>query len=300
MSDSGEPPASRASAASASPSIPARIVSDVDQLRTAFSYQLRFYLRTWRFVGILIFVAVISAILLAVDVYRGSAYITTQYATASDFLANYLSYTSDAVVIAAAFLGGDALAMDLGGGPGYLMLTLPVRRYTLLAGRYSAAAVVAFAVILVYYAFATGASFTFYQSVPGALALSLAYAFLFGLAALAVAFFFSSFFKTSATAITATVLILILVFPILTGIGDLTGSEPWYSLDYASAIISQVLSSSFQHELITHLGGGKRGISITLYAWSPYQWEGIVIMLAYLVVFLALSYLVYMRKEVKG
>jgi ABC-type transport system involved in multi-copper enzyme maturation permease subunit len=62
-----------------------------------------------------------------------------------------------------------------------------------------------------------------------------------------------------------------------------------------------VLSTHFSHETITHLAGeGRRGTSIALYTFSPYPWEGALILAVYVAVFLVLSYVIYRFKEVKG
>jgi ABC-2 type transport system permease protein len=276
-----------------------QITGDLPQFKVAFLYQLRAYLRTWRFLGLLVFVLLISIAILAVQLHRGVAAVTTTNATASDYLVTYLSFLGDAVIIVGAFLGGDALAVDLAGGPGYLMLTQPVRRSTLLAGRYLAAVVTGTAIGLVYYVFAVVAVQYFYGTVPSAILLSLGLALLFLLAVLAVAFFFSSFFRNPTVSIVAALLILIIGFPIVTALGTLTGVEPWFSLDYGSQAITSVLATTFTHETTTHIGTGRRAM-ITVYTFSPYPWEGAVIMAAYLAVFLALSYGIYLRKEVRG
>jgi ABC-2 type transport system permease protein len=274
--------------------------SDLRQFWTAFRFQLRSYLRTWRFLGLLIFVTLVSVALLAIQLSRPPGYITTTDPTASIYLSSYLGFLADAVIITAAFLGGDALSIDLAGGPGYLMLTQPVRRSTLLLGRYVAAGVTGLTIALVYYAFATAAVLHFYSTVPVALATSLGCAFLFGLAVLAVAFFFSSFFRNPTVGIVASLLILIIGFPIITSIGDLTGVEPWFSLDYGSGIITNVLSAHFQHMTSQPISVGKKGGSIVVYTFSPFLWEGITIVAGYLAAFLGVSYLIYRFKEVKG
>ncbi len=274
--------------------------SDLEQFWTALVYQVRSYVRTRRFLGLVLFVAVVSAVVLGVDFYQGAAAIKVASPSADGFLSGYLGSVGLVAVISAAFLGGDALAVDLAGGPGYLMLTQPVRRGTLLAGRYAAAALTVAAIVVVYYAFAVGGALAFYGAIPLALTVSLGAAFLYGLSVLAVAFFFSSFFKTSAVSIIASLLILFLGFPILTSVGTLTGSEPWYSLDYGSGIISNVLNPNFQHETITEVGGGPGGVTIKLYTWSPFLVEGVAIVVVYLVAFLALSFVIYRYKEVKG
>ena len=277
----------------------ATTIGDLRQFRIAFLYQLRSYLRTWRFIGLLIFVLLIASGLLAVQLHRGVDAVTANNPTSSDYLATYLSTLEDAVIVVAAFLGGDALAVDLSGGPGYLMLTQPVRRGTLLAGRYVAAVVTGTAIGLVYYLFAAVAVQYFYGNIPSSILLSLGAALLFLLAVLAVAFFFSSFFRNATVSIIASILILLLGFPILTSVGDLLGAEPWYSLDYGAQTITTVFQSSFKHESSMHIGGA-RGVGITLYSYSPYPWEGAVIMAVYLGVVLVLSYVLYRYKEVKG
>jgi len=276
------------------------VVGDLDQFRTAFLYQLRSYVRTWRFIGLLIFVTVVAAAIFAVQLHRGVATVTANSPTGSDYLSGYLSTISDAVIVVGAFLGGDALAVDLSGGPGYLMLSQPVRRRTLLAGRFLAAAATGAAIGLVYYLFAVVAVQYFYGSVPVAILPSIGLAMLFLLAVLAVAFFFSSFFRNPTVSIVAALLILILGFPIVTAIGTLSGVEPWFSLDYGSQAISSVLATNFQHESVMHIATGRRGGSIAIYAFSPYPWEGALIMAVYLAVFLGLSYVIYRFKEVKG
>ncbi|MDE1821943.1 MAG: ABC transporter permease [Euryarchaeota archaeon] len=280
-----------------------RNVSDLQQFLTTFLYQLRFYLRTWRFAGILLFVAAISAAVLSLQLYRGVIAVQTTNPTSSDYLHAFLGNIGSAIIIAAAFLGGDAIAMDMGGGPGYLMLTQPVRRWVLLAGRYAAAALVGLLVAIAYYAFAIGGAAYIYGvgALPGGtLAESFGFAFLYGLSALALAFFFSSFFKSPAISIVFTVLIMIIALPIVTSIGSFTGGEPWYSLDYASGVISNLFQNPFVHYSTQSISEGRRGAVLTIYQWSPYAWEGLTIMVTYLVVFLVLAYVIYTRKEVKG
>ncbi|EQD53139.1 permease component of an ABC-transporter, partial [mine drainage metagenome] len=184
------------------------------------------------------------------------------------------------------FLGGDALAVDLGGGPGYLMLALPVRRRTLFAGRFAAAAVTGAVIGLVYFAFGAGTVQYFYATIPAAILLSIGLAFLFLLAVLAVAFFFSSFFRNPTVSIVASLLILIIGFPVVTSAGVLTGVEPWFSLDYGSQAITSVLATNFAHETISHMGLGARRGQLTVYSFAPYPWEGATIMAVYLGIFL--------------
>ncbi len=275
-----------------------KAVSDFEQLLTAIRYQLAFYLRTYRFLGLLILVLAISGVVLGLDLHTGSALIVAQDPTASGFLSSYLGNIGLAIIVTAAFLGGDAISIDFGTGSGYLLLVQPVRRRILLFGRYIAAFLATVAVGLAYYLFAVVGTLTFYgaSGFPGpAFAASIGLAALFAAAALAVAFLFSSFFRTPAVGMIVTVLALYLGFSVVTGVVQIAGIEPWFSLTYAGQAISGVLDPNFAHETVTHLGR-----RFTLTSFSPYPWEAIAILVGYWIVAFPLTWAIYERKETRG
>ena len=268
--------------------------SDMQQWLTAVRRQLRFYVRTWRFVGLLAFVGVVTiagtAISIAYDSAGGSA---------ADYLYNTLNGLPTFGIIIGAFIGGDAIAMDFGSGTGYYMLVLPVRRAVLLLGRYAAAFLVSVALLLVLYAGALFGAGWFYgiPALPGfEVAESMGLAALFALATLSTAFFFSSFFRSPAVSMVLTILILFLAFDIVDGVLTSTSVEPWFSLPYAGGVIALVFES--QPHLTTTVTPGMR--HLTLHSWNPYIWEGAAIMAGYFVAFLLLSLVIYEYKESKG
>jgi len=202
-------------------------------------------------------------------------------------------------VIVGAFIGGDALAMDFGSGTGYFMLVLPVRRIVLLLGRYAAAFLASFALILVYYAISLGGAVWFYGLVglPWVdIVESMGLAAVFALAVLAAAFLFSSFFRSPAISIVATILVLFLAFDIVDGILSVTTVEPWFSILYAGQAIALVFES--QPHMTSIAAPGR--VHLTITTWHPYVWEGCAIMIVYLVACLALSAVIYQFKESKG
>lgn len=268
--------------------------ADTDQWMMAVRRQLRFYLRTWRFVGLLLFVLVVTIAITSLNIaYHSSG------TSASDYLYSAMGAMPTFGVIVGAFIGGDALAMDFGSGTGYFMLVLPVRRIVLLLGRYAAAFLSAIALILVYYVIALFGAAWFYGflGIPWAeVAESLGVAALFALAVLAAAFLFSSFFRSPAVSMVVTILILFLAFDIVDGILSITTVEPWFSLIYGGQAVALVFQSQ-PHLTITH-GMGAR--MLTFRTWTPYVWEGIAIMLGYLLIGLVLSAVIYEFKESKG
>jgi len=264
------------------------------QWLTAVRRQLRFYRKTWRFVGLLIFVLIISVAGTAISIAYDSA-----GSSAGDYLYSLTSSVPVFGIIVCAFIGGDAIAMDFGSGTGYFMLVLPVRRIVLLLGRYAAAFLASLALLLVFYAFGLFGDVWFYgiAAVPWAAFVgSIGLAALFALATLSTAFFLSAFFRSPAISMVVTILVLFLGFDILDGVLAVTAVEPWFSLLYAGSAVALPFEGQ-AHETVTHLPG-RRGL--TIHTWFPYVWEGTAIMVAYFVAFLVISAVLYQYKESKG
>lgn len=273
---------------------PPSLPSDQAQWLSAVRGQLRYYLRTWRFVGLLAFVLVVTVAGTALSIAYHSA-----GTSAADYLYGIFTSFGTLGIIIGAFIGGDAIAVDFGTGSGYFMLVLPVRRLVLLLGRFTAAFLVSFALILVYYAVGVSGALWFYgvAAVPwGAFAASLGLACLFLLATLATAFLFSSFFRSPAVSMVVTILVLFLAFLFIDGILAITSLEPWFSLPYAGQVIGLVFEG--QPHLTILKGPATSGLEI--HTWHPYVWEGTVIMFAYFLVALVLSAVIYQYREVKG
>jgi len=269
----------------------AKLPSDQRQLITATQRQFRFYRQTLRFYGLLGFVLLVSVAFLVVTIVKDS-----NSGTAPDYLASLLGTIQVFGIIICAFIGGDAIAMDFGGGTGYYVLVLPVRRSVLLLGRYIAAFAVSFLLILVVYLMAILGTVYFYGvgGVPWDLVVqSLALSALYAAAIVATAFFLSSLFRSPAMSMITTVLILFLGLDIADEIVQVSGYEPWYSIYYAGQVISTVISP-VPHKMTVGMG------RFEFVTYSPYIWEGALIMLGYLVVFLPLSLFLYNRKESKG
>jgi len=274
----------------------ARLPSDFAQWRTAVYRQWKFYLRTWRFLLLLIFVLIIVVAFTAVSVVQGDSGVS-----AADYLNGGASSLGIFGIIIGAFIGGDAIAMDFGSGTGYFMLVLPVKRIVLLLGRYAAAFAVTVILIAVFLVVPLMGAIYFWgvSGIPWvALGQTFLLSALYGLAVISTAFFFSALFRSPAVSMIATILILFLGFLIIDGVvGTSLGYEPWFSLLYAGSVIGLPLIGQPHHtEMVSHVGGRM----ITTHMWYPYIWEGTLILFGYFVVFLALSAIIYQYKESKG
>jgi ABC-type transport system involved in multi-copper enzyme maturation permease subunit len=274
-------------------------ISDVRQFAILASNQLENYLRTHRFLGLWGFVVLISALTLFFDLQAGTALVQQQQLhRVSEFLSNFYVWIGLVTILGAGFFGGDALSVDFSTGTGYYMLVLPVRRWTLLAGRYVAATLATLAVVATYFAFGLvgGAYFFGAATVPWAAVFeALGLSVLFSLAALGVAFTISAFFRSPAAGVLVTILASYVGFTTLNQTVQLAGYEPWWSLTYAGGAMAALLDTDFIHLQQIPVGEDQY-ISI----WSATVVEGVLIMLAYIAVFVTLSVVLYYRKEAQG
>ena len=271
-------------------------IGDLRQWRIVIASQIAHYIRTYRFLGLLAFVSLISGLTLVFEVQAGVALVQqTQLHKISEYLSNFLVWTGLWVILAAGFFGGDALSVDFSTGSGFYMLVQPVRRGTLLAGRYVAATLVTLGIVGVYFGFALigGAYFFGATAIPWyTVALALGLAGLFTLAALSVAFTVSAFFRSPSAGVLVTILALYAGFTTLQSTAELAGYEPWWSLTYAGGAMAAALDTDFVHIQAIPVGEDQ---FLTL--WSASWQEGAIIMLAYLAIFVPLSFYLYHRKE---
>lgn len=273
-----------------------RVPSDLDQFATGLRHQFRFYLRTRRVYGLLGFVLLVVVAFVAVSIVKDNP-----GTSATAYLSNSLAFVALFGVLIGAFIGGDAIAMDFGTSTGYFMLVLPVRRRILLLARYVAALAVSVGLLAVFYGVILIGTTWFYgiAGVPWMLvAESFALAAVYAAAVLSVAFFFSSFFRSPAMSMITAVLVLFLGFDFADGIAQLAGIEPWFSILYAGQVIGEVFTP-LPHTVVQHIAVRPRTI-VTVTTYNPYLGEGLGIMLAYIVIFLAISIWIYERKESKG
>ena len=272
-------------------------LSRSNEIKIALKYQFYSYLRTKRFIALALLVAVISVAILILEIHLGSAAITSQYKNSMTYLFNFMQNLSFTIVLVAAFLGGSAISTDFASNYSYFILVQPVRRSSLLIGRYISAFIASLLIILVYYLFAAVGSLYFFSSIPLAFASSIGLAAVFIASVLAFAFFMSSLFNNPQTSTMAVVILLVIVLPVLSSIlPALANLEPWFLINYGGQVVYNVFSTNFVHfsSITVPVKGGSYKIS----QYQPYLLEGIEIMLGYLVVFLAAALYTYKYKQV--
>ena len=277
---------------------PAR-ATELRQWYVVLASQTSHYVRTSRFLGLFGFVVLVSCLTLAFELQVGvAAERTIQLGRVAEYLSNFLAFTPLWIVLSAAFFAGDALSTDFSSGTGYYVLVLPVHRRTLLAGRYTSAALATLAIVALSFAFALSGAVYFFgaAAIPWSkLGVAFGLAVVFSLACLAVAFCISAFVRSPSAGVLTTVLALYVGFSTLQGAVELADYEPWWSLLYGGSALAAVLDTDFVHETSAPLGSGQYTS-----VWLASTSEGTAIMAVYLAVFLVLSLYLYGRKESTG
>jgi ABC-2 type transport system permease protein len=273
----------------------------MDQVPKLTRYQFREYLRSRRFVALLLIVVAIGGILTAVVAYyRGSL--------VSDNLAFYGSFwgggAAFVIVLAAVFFGGDAIAGEFQNKTGYFLMGLPIRRSAVYIGKFIAAYLASVAMLLVFLLvlLLNGAYYFGADLLPWQLGLSFVLALAYLAAVLGTTFFFSSLFKTSAYGFVLTAILFLFGFTLIQDLlQGLVHMEPWPVISYAQSTIGQVFSSSVNWgltgQVITTVMPVGRNQTITTTSYQAGVGEGIVIMIAYFLVTALVGLFLFEREE---
>ena len=272
--------------------------SDFNQFKVSLKYQFLAYIRTRRFIGLAIFSLIMSIIVTALMFHY--EYSSLKAADSISFFYQYLSgfavlFTS----LIAAFFGGDLISADTGTNAAYYTLVQPVRRSILFLGKFIAAIIAAFIVMLLYFFAAMVASLDLYGTISYLILNSLGLLVLFMAAGIAFSSFFSGIFKNPSNGIVVSILIIILGFGTIdVVVGNIAGVDPLFSIYFVGEIVYLVFDNKYSTKVVSHGGFGAHGA--TSYSFLPSIPQGIYVLLAYLIIFGALSILIYSRRQIEG
>lgn len=264
-------------------------------------YQFRNYLRSRRFILMMVIVAAIGAILsFVLAYYNGSATVQGLTASADAFYGSLWAGGIGVVIVFAGIIyGGDAIAGEFQNKTGYFLMGLPIRRATVYVGKFLAAlaasliAVVFYLLILV----ANGAVYLGTGFFPVSLVESFLIAILYLLALLGSVFFFSSLFKNSLYAVLVVAVLFLFGFTIIEDlIVALVKIEPWFIITYADQVIGYPFLSTLPAHMTTVTSRGPRGTTITTTTYAPTYLEGFIIMAGYFI-FTAIAGLFLFERE---
>ncbi len=269
-------------------------MNDFAQMLVISKYQFKNYLRSKRLLTLFLITIIIAVIYLLVIYF----YMSPGDMDIKNFSSNWSSPVSFLVILSALFFGGDAIAGEYQSKTGYFLFPNPIKRESILWGKYLASLFASAIVILTYWLVAMINIFYYYKEIPEALWYSFGISFLFLISIMALTYLFSTLFKNGTVAIAIVAIIYFFVFNIINSISMLTGMEPWFSITYGASIMTLVFQGNYigdyPHKEVLQAG---QNFTITLY--NPYIWEGVAIMLAYFIVSAILATIIFHYKELK-
>ncbi len=214
--------------------------------------------------------------------------------TTEDFNGLFLAFVSILVIIAATFFGSDAIAGEFQNRTGYLVFPTPLKKWVLFSGKFAASITAGLVVTVSFYAGVALLSFMTVKGVDDDFGLSLLFAIGFLVAATAVAYLISSVLKGTTGATVLTFLMFIIILPIIDSVSQFTGTKIDASLTFAAGITGYIVLDPYPVDTSTEQFG------FTFYAFYPEPWVAAIVFLAYSVACIALSLLLFYRKELSG
>jgi ABC-2 type transport system permease protein len=261
--------------------------------------QLKEYLRSRRFVLVIGAVAVIGLIETAVlGYYRPASIISNPVTFYSGGWGGPIDYL---ILFAAVIFGADAIAGEFQNKTGYFLMSLPLRRSSIYAGKYLAALTASITMIALYLIILVlnGVYYFGASAFPWQLGASFALSLVYLLAVLGSAFLFSSLFKTGTYAVLLVAVLFLIGFSILQAwVTDLVKIEPWFLISYASGILADIFQTPYPpHAQAVIVHGSISSATLAVTTYTPTVIEGLAIMVGYFFITTALGLFLFEREE---
>jgi len=260
---------------------------DLRQIGIVTRYELLKHLRRRRLLAVLV-IAALTAILLIVVPYALNVNLANQ---ATEWASTFFGFSTFLIVIVGAFFAGDAIASEFEHKTGYILFPNPVRRTSLVLGKYVAAFISGLLPIGFYYVMGVGGLLGIYHTVPWEIGASFLYALLYLCCVLGLTFMLSAVFKSSMTATLLSFFTFILILQVVSSVVTLAAMEPWYLPNYAAGSITQVINP--QSDTVINVPGSP----LKIYQFYPKFPVSIIVQVAYTIVAVALSLIATNRKE---
>jgi ABC-2 type transport system permease protein len=276
-----------------------KVPDSMTQVGITMRYTFRDYLRSRRFVILLVIMLIISAILTGVvGYYRPASFLATTLSFYSGWWGMSVTFIT---VLSGIFFGGDAISGEFQNKTGYFTLPNPIRRSSVYIGKWLAAFTAASVVLFIFTAITlANEAYYFGLNIPWQFTESFLFAWFYLVAVLGFTFFFSSLFKSTSYSILVTAILFLFAFTLIqTLISALAQIEPWFILTYGSGIIGNVLLTTYPAHIATVAGFGGRGSAAapTFTTFNATIPEGLAIIAVYFLVTAALGLILFERKE---
>ena len=217
--------------------------------------------------------------------------------SAKSFASSFMQFASTLIIICIVFFGADALVSEYQTRTAYLLFPNPIKKEIMFLGKFLASFIASLLMVGLFYGLIVVLSLMSVGGVAFYIPLSFAFATLFLLSILAVAFFISSIMKGSTGAIVLTFFLMFMILPIVQSVGMFSGMKMWFLVTFTGDLTSTSLS--WDHYPVDSVDNIP-GMGFTLYNYYPDPGTSVIVMLAYLVIFGAISMYLFKRKELTG
>jgi len=281
-----------------------KVPSSLKHVGITMKYTFLDYLRSRRFLILLIITLIISVILtVLVGYYRPQSFLgdPTSQDASTRALTFYSSWWGSSVtfviILGGIFFGGDAISGEFQNKTGYFGVPNPIRRSSIYVGKWLSAFIAATIIFAIFATITLGNGLYYFgANVPIQFGQSLLYAWFYLAAVMGLTFFFSSLFKSSSMSILVTAILFLFVFSLIeTLVSTLVNIEPWFIITYGGGIIGNILNPNGYPAHITQTPIGRRGLTITSY--TAYVPEGLLIIGLYFIITTIMGLILFERKE---
>lgn len=287
-------------------------VGSLSQVGIMTKYNFLNYFRARRFYVMLAIILLISLLLtVVVAYYRPISFLgipgePAATAALGFYGAGWGGFVSIVVILSAAFFGGDAISSEFQNRTGYFLVPNPIRRSAIYVGKWIAALAASTIILVIFAGFVLANGLYYFPgTLPWQFEQSMAFAWIYMVAALSLTFAFSSLFKSSSISILMSVILLLFVFGVVDDVSMfVVGIEPWFSITYAADIVTNILTVPFpSHKstgpLSSAFGGRGNATSsrFTVTTFNATVPEGLEILVIYFIVMAVLGLWLFERKE---
>ena len=263
-------------------------MSEFEKLRVVTGYEFLKHIRRRR-----LYVILGLALIAELAVIIGVPVLMDGYPDSMMVMAALLTVGPSLATIGAIFFAGDAIAGEFESKTGYILFTNPVRRITLVIGKYLACCIAVILLIIFSYVIVSISLLAIYGDIPIETVKSFGLCLLFAGSVLSVTFFFSSVSKGAMGATVMTLLFIMVISGIIESVLLFAGKPYWFLLSTGGDSIAAVYGG---YELL--LGGiMPHGVEL------PFEMETMdigltaIAMVVYLVVGFVLSIWISGRRQ---
>lgn len=262
-------------------------MSEFEKLRIVTGYEFLKHIRRKRLYVILGLTLVAElAVLILVPVLGDG------FPDSAMVMAALLSVGPSLATIGAIFFAGDAIAGEFESKTGFMLFTNPVKRTTLVIGKYLACYGAVLLLVVLGYVIVTISLLAIYGTVPIETLSSFGLCLLYTGSVLSVTFFFSAISKGAMGATVITLVFVMVISAIIDSVLAMTGQPHWFLLSTNGDTIATVYGG---YELFMEGLGGMEGMPFELE--TPAIGLSVISMVGYLAVGFLLSLWISKRRQ---